>query len=100
MLHPTNNIASDLHPVDTSIQLLIDQSYQYDVVASDQIKAMRDLARRFRVIVRSDNTFKRLRENLFPISSDPTCPKQIRRRLIDLAIGVRNCRAERTKLVI
>lgn len=50
MLHTTNHRASNLKPINTIIQLLIHQSHNRNIVPSDQVQAMWNFARGFRVI--------------------------------------------------
>ena len=55
MLHPSQNIASDLRPVNRCIQLFIQQSTDSHVLSTYQIEPMGNLLAIFRVILRPND---------------------------------------------
>ena len=57
MFNPSHYGSSDLRPIDAIIQFLIHQAHNSDVISPNQVQAMHDLARRFRIIWRTDDSF-------------------------------------------
>ena len=63
MLRPSNHASTDLLPVDTRIEVFVNEPADGDVVTSDQVKPMAHLRRGFWIVGRADNTLDRVGQN-------------------------------------
>lgn len=59
----SNNLASDLFPINTVVQLLINESNYCDIVTSDKVQAMANFGAGLWVICRSDDPLDSLVQN-------------------------------------
>ena len=63
MFHPANNIPSNLGPINTCVQFLVDKPTNSDILPSYEIQPVADLCARFFVIRRSYDALHGLRED-------------------------------------
>lgn len=63
MLHSPNHTALDFRPIDFAIHLLIQQSANSHVLASNQVQTMRDFFAIFGVLMRTDDTLDSVLED-------------------------------------
>ena len=63
MFHPTNDISSNLGPINAGIQLLVDKPTDSDILPSYEIQPVADLCARFFVIRRSYDALNGLGED-------------------------------------
>jgi hypothetical protein len=68
VLYSAYNRSPDLQPIDTVIQLFIHQPNNHDIVPSDQVQAMLNLARCFWIIWWSDDALRRMSKDLCQIT--------------------------------
>jgi hypothetical protein len=57
MFRGPNDLASHLFPINTVIQLFIDQSYNGNIIASHEVETMADLGAGFWVVCWSNDAF-------------------------------------------
>lgn len=63
MLRTSNRLPLHLRPIDTRIQLFIDQPTNHDIIASYQVYSVRLFSRRVFIVRRSDNALNGVLEN-------------------------------------
>jgi hypothetical protein len=55
MLDSTDNGSFHVRPINIFVQLLVNQAHNRDVITSDQVESMRNLARRLSIIWCADD---------------------------------------------
>lgn len=63
MLRCANDLSPHLTPIDARVQLLVHESAHRDIVTADEVEAVLHLARRLRIVGRSDDALPGLRED-------------------------------------
>ena len=63
MLHPPNDAAPHLRPVNTRVQLLVEQPADRDILPADQVQAVLDFRARLRVVGGADDALDRVLED-------------------------------------